>query len=368
MKDQYSAMGTPRGNLTLAVCEECGFIFNQTFDESVLKYGENYDNIQSFSCVFSDYLSHLVQHLIVERGIKNCRVIEVGCGKGLFLRKLAERGENICYGFDPSYVGPDTDLDGRLHFLKCYYGPEWGEIEADVVVSRHVIEHVQDPLDLLNTIRQSLANSPKAMVFFETPCVEWILRNQVIWDFFYEHCSYFSIGSLSTAFEATGFKIESIQHVFEDQYLWLEATVSFDEQAVKRKAGIIPYLANKFGKSERVIKGILSDALQNLKTEGNIALWGAGAKGVTLANLLDPERDWITCVVDLNPRKQGGYIPGTGHPIIGYQQMLKYAIRTAVLMNSNYRQENLALLRESHLNIQLIDLMDLLKGTYEAHY
>jgi SAM-dependent methyltransferase len=363
MKDQRSALEIPRGNLNLMVCEECGFVFNQAFEPSTLSYGEDYDNTQSFSPVFAEYLSHLAQHLVFEKGIRNCRVVEVGCGKGLFLRKLTEVGGNIGYGFDPSYVGSATNLDGRLHFEKRYYGPECTDISADVIVCRHVIEHVPDPLDLLDTIRQTLASSPGARVFFETPGVEWILQNQVIWDFFYEHCSYFSADSLTTAFEATGFTIESIQNVFGGQYLWVEAMLSIEEQGrVTRKPGLIPNLAKQFALSERKLKGVLGERLRGLAARGKVALWGAGAKGVTLANLVDPEREWIACVVDLNPGKQGCYIPGTGHPIVGYQELAKYGVETAILMNPNYREENLALLKESHLNVKLIDLMDLISG------
>jgi SAM-dependent methyltransferase len=363
MKDQHSALEVPRGGLSLVVCEECGFVFNQAFEPSALSYGEDYDNTQTCSPLFNEYIDGLVDHLIFEKGVQNCRVVEVGCGKGLFLRKLTGVGGNTGYGFDPSYVGPATDLDGHLHFEKRYYGPECTEISADVIVCRHVIEHVPNPLDLLHTIRQALANSPRAKVFFETPAVEWILKNQVIWDFFYEHCSYFSADSLTTAFEATGFKIESIRNVFGGQYLWLEATLSIEEPArVNRKPGLIPNLAKQFALSERKLKEVLGDRLQGLTARGKVALWGAGAKGVTLANLVDPKREWIACVVDLNPRKQGHYLPGTGHPIVGYQELAKYGVETAVLMNPNYREENLALLQESYPNVKLIDLVDLIRG------
>ena len=363
IRDQRSALEIPRGDLSLAVCEECGFVFNQAFNLSSMKYGVDYDNTQTCSPVFNTYMDELVDRLVFENGVRDCRVIEVGCGKGFFIRKLTERGNNLGYGFDPSYVGPATDLDGRLHFEKRYYGPECAETSADVIVCRHVIEHVPNPLDLLHTIRQTLANSPRAKVFFETPAVEWILRNQVIWDFFYEHCSYFSADSLTTSFEATGFKIESIQNVFGGQYLWLEATLSIEEPArVTRKPGLIANLAKQFALSERKLKGVLGERLQGLVARGKVALWGAGAKGVTLANLVDPEREWIACVVDLNPRKQGHYLPGTGHPVVGYQELAKYGVETAILMNPNYREENLALLQESSLNVKLIDLMDLIRG------
>jgi len=362
MKDQPSALKIPRGKLSLAVCEECGFVFNQAFEPSTLSYGEDYDNTQSFSPMFVEYLSHLVRYLVFEKGVQNCRIVEVGCGKGLFLRKLTEAGGNTGYGFDPSYVGPATDLGGRLHFEKGYYGPEYTETSADVIVCRHVIEHVPNPLDLLHTIRQALANSPRAKVFFETPAVEWILKNQVIWDFFYEHCSYFSADSLTTVFEAAGFKIESIRNVFGGQYLWLEAMVSIEEPArVTRKPGLIPNLAKQFALSERKLKAVLGERLRGLTAAGKVAIWGAGAKGVTLANLVDPGREWIACVVDLNPGKQGHYLPGTGHPIVGYQELAKYGVGTAILMNPNYREENLALLQESHLNVKLIDLIDLIR-------
>jgi SAM-dependent methyltransferase len=362
MKDRQSAIEIQRGNLSLVVCERCGFVFNQAFEPCTLSYGEDYDNSQSFSPVFAEYLSGLVRHLVFERGVRNRRVVEIGCGRGSFLRKLTELGRNTGYGFDPSYMGPATDLDGRLRFEKRYYGPECGETSADVIICRHVIEHVPDPVNLLHTTRQASASSPQARVFFETPGVEWILRNRVIWDFFYEHCSYFSADSLTAAFEATGFKIESIQNVFGGQYLWLEATLSTEEpRRVTRKPGPVPNLAKQFGVSEGKLREIVSARLQNLAAKGKVALWGAAAKGATLANLVDPRREWISCVVDLNPGKQGCYIPGTGHPIVGYEELAEYGVETAILMNPNYREENITLLQESSLSVKLIDLMDLIR-------
>ena len=80
-----------------------------------------------------------------------------------------------------------------------------------------------------------------------------------------------------------------------------------------------------------------------------------------MANLIDTEREWIACVVDLTPGNQGHYIPGTGHPIVAHQELAKYGVKTAILMNPYYREENLALLQESYLNVKLIDLMDLIR-------
>jgi hypothetical protein len=59
--------------------------------------------------------------------------------------------------------------------------------------------------------------------------------------------------------------------------------------------------------------------------------------------------------VDLNPNKQGGYSPGTGHPIIGYQELKERGITHAILMNPNYRDENLALLSNAKIDIELVE-------------
>lgn len=356
MADRISALQINRGNLTLAVCEECGFIFNQDFDGSKLSYGKEYDNTQTYSPSFESYISELSHSLIYDKNVQNCSVVEVGCGKGSFLRKLVKSQEwgNTGYGFDPSYVGEEIVLDGRLKFEKRYYDSECASIHADVVVCRHVIEHVPDPLNLLFSVRQALVHSPQARVFFETPCVEWILRNQVIWDFFYEHCSYFTAESLATAFEVSGFQVESVDHIFEGQYLWLEATIPVVKPAVTKKPAFISTLAKQFATSERELINKWKIKMQELANQGKVALWGAGAKGVTFANLIDPDRKWIDCIIDLNPNKQGKYIPGAAHPIVSYQDIAVRGITTAILMNPNYYQENLVLLKASNLNIDLL--------------
>src|SRR5205085_12185192 len=113
-----------------------------------------------------------------------------------------------------------------------------------------VIEHVPSPVELVRDIRRALVNSPRAKVFLETPCVEWILRNRVIWDFFYEHCSYFTAASLATAVEMAGFKVESVEHIFNGQYLWLEASVADGTSDVARQPGDVSVLAREFASAE----------------------------------------------------------------------------------------------------------------------
>jgi SAM-dependent methyltransferase len=351
--DPQSAQEIARGDLTLGVCQNCGFIFNQEFDISKLSYGSDYDNNQNCSAAFTSHLDSLVSSLVIEKNVRNSTIVEVGCGQGEFIKKLVEpiNWGNRGYGFDPSYVGTATALDGRLNFQQRYYGADCADIAADVVVCRHVIEHVPDPLSILETVGQALAGSTNAKVFFETPCVEWILRNQVFWDFFYEHCSYFTASSLRYAFELAGFQVDRVDHIFGGQYLWLEATYTGQRRSKVADQSEISVLAQDFQQHSDRLETEWHDKIQSL---GRVALWGAGAKGVTLANLVDPQQNLIDSIIDLNPNKQGKYIPGTGHPIINYQQIKERGLTHAILMNPNYYDENVVLLERANMPLNLV--------------
>jgi hypothetical protein len=364
VRDVGSAVALNRGRLSLHVCQSCGFVFNAAFDPALLSYGAEYDNTQSCSPAFGRYMQQLAER-VVERGVRGTRIVEIGCGKGAFLRALvaADPG-NTGIGFDPSYVGPADEDGGRIHFERRFYDRTCAELNPGAVVCRHVIEHIPDPVALLSVVRETLGDG-SATVFFETPCVEWILAHNVIWDFFYEHCSYFTAGSLSVAFERAGFEVDAVSHTFGGQYLWIEARPRHRPSVSDPSAGSIPQLADRFAAAEAQQIAVLRQHIESLTADGPVAMWGAAAKGVTLANLVDPHRRLITCIVDVNPNKQGGYLPGSGHPIVAPADLPSGNIRTAIMTNPNYFEENAKLLREAALNVRLVDLMQI--GEVDAH-
>ena len=354
MPTRQAALDIRRGTLEMCCCPSCGFVFNRAFDTRLLEYGDDYDNTQSHSPSFKAYLDTLVQHLVEQRGVRGARVVEVGCGNGDFLRRLVAADSTIQgWGFDPSHVGPETELDGRLRFRRELYGPGCEATHADVVVCRHVIEHVADPLALLATVRAALERSPQARVFFETPSLEWILHHRVSWDLFYEHCSLFTEQSLATAFTRAGFRTVEVSRSFGDQYLWLEARLETDpsRESTPDPAGM-PELARQLALAEAAWRSAWMTRLRAFG-RGRTAIWGAGAKGVTFANLIDPACELIDCVVDLNPHKQGRFLPGTGHPIVAPDQLRQRGVTSAILMNPNYRAENVELLRDLGLTMAL---------------
>lgn len=353
---EREAVSVPRGDLTMVACHACGFVFNRSFDAEALRYTAQYDNTQLASAVFQDHVRRLVGRMIDECGVRNAHIVEVGCGKGGFLRALVTdgRANNRGLGFDPSYTGPEQDLGGRLRFERRFYDAACTHVPADAVVSRHVIEHVPAPLQLLGAIGAALAHRPGARLFLETPCVAWILEHDVVWDFFYEHCSLFTAGSLTTACERAGFTVDAVDHVFGGQYLWLEAT-NRPPDRVSMNPARMPELAARFATGQAAQLARWQATVRDRAGAGRLALWGAAAKGVTFANLVDPDRAAFECLVDINPAKQGRFVPGTGHPIIAPAGLAGRRIAAVVLLNPNYKDEVMAILREQHLSIDVLD-------------
>lgn len=359
LDDAEAARSLARGELAMTICLDCGFAFNAAFDADLLNYGAAYENTQTHSPVFARYVDELVDHLVKQRGVRNRTIVEVGCGKGGFLKKLVEPEEfgNRGVGFDPSYLGPEELCGGRLRFRREFYGESSREFAADVVVCRHVIEHIESPLSLLAGVRAALGSKSSASVFFETPCLEWILRNQVVWDFFYEHCSLFTARSLFGAFERAGFHVTGCRHVFGGQYLWLEAGPVTGSAIIPHAAEETVELARRFSTVERRQQEEWSEALSSLSRVGKVALWGAGAKGVTFANLLDPAGRAIDCVVDVNPAKQGRFLAGTGHAIVAPESLVARGVRSVIVLNPNYCEEIRRRLVGISRHMAVVDLM-----------
>ena len=342
-----AAREVARGRLDMTACEECGFIHNASFDATLMDYSPSYENTQACSPLFEDYLEGMVRHLVDQHALRDRQIVEIGCGKGHFLRRLCRVGGNRGIGFDPSYDGPDEVDDGQVRFVREMYDETHTATPADLVCCRHVLEHLPDPLAMLSAVHRATGGRRSVGIFFEVPTVEWILQQVAYWDFFHEHCNYFTPASLTFAFARAGFEVLRTTTAFAGQYLWLEARAGNSASEAQnlsgsvRPAGVADALAavREFTRQVEERTAAWRGKLDRWHQDGGCALWGAGAKGVTLLNLLDPDGERVAYVVDINPRKQGMYVPGTGHAMVSPQQMEEAPVSHIVVMNPNYLDE-----------------------------
>jgi SAM-dependent methyltransferase len=216
-----AARKVSRGDLTLAICRSCGHVFNTSFDFRLLEYTDRYENSLHFSPLFREYAETLARELVERHGLRGRRIVEIACGQGDFLRLLCKLGGNRGVGYDPSYrdvssrgeappTGEETPAEADdipVRFVKAYYGAGDEKIAADFLCCRQALEHVPDPVGFLTLLRDALCgvtstglSDHATTLFFEVPNSLFSLRDWGIWDFIYEHVSYFcgrSLGSVS---------------------------------------------------------------------------------------------------------------------------------------------------------------------------
>jgi SAM-dependent methyltransferase len=365
---RYDAIHTPRGNIRLGFCRNCGHLFNTAFNPEIMAYGQEYENSLHFSPRFQDYARSLAQSLRDRYDLHGKDIIEIGCGKGDFLRLLCEMGGNRGVGFDPGYV-PEANggaVEERLTFVQEFYSERHAEYKADLICCRHVLEHIHSPREFLENIRRAIGNRHGTMVFFEVPNVSFTLRQLGIWDLIYEHYSYFSSNSLAYLFSACGFDVRNCTEAFAGQYLCIEAAPA----NVAQTASLVTQLSSIYKQDlERMTSDVTAFAeiyrnkvqtwrrsLEKLELAGQkTVVWGAGSKGVTFLNTLQIQ-DQIACVVDINPRKHGKYIAGSGQEIVPPEFLADYKPDVVVVMNPIYVKEIEAQVKSMNLSAELMSV------------
>lgn len=340
LRSRDAALTCARGDIRLVHCSGCGFIWNQAFDPGLLNYAIDYESTQAFSPTFNRFHERLARDLIKRYDLNRKKIIEVGCGQGEFLTLLCDLGDNQGIGFDPAYTGGSESE--RVTVLPKHYARAPEAREADFLCCKMTLEHIRDTQDFLRVVRNTLDNRQDITVFFQIPEVTRILRERAFWDIFYEHCSYFSPGSLARVFRAADFEVKDIWRDYGDQYLMIEAQPGLrDGQPLSLEEGPkgLSTDVDAFRYGVRTDMNRWLTWLSALGANGKrIALWGGGSKAVAFLSALG-SREEIVCAVDINPRKANTYLAGAGQQIIHSERLPEFNPDTVLVMNPVYRDE-----------------------------
>lgn len=345
MADPKTAVNYPCGDLRLGFCQRCGFVGNTLYDASVQEYSTSYEETQGFSETFNAFARRLAQQVIDKYDIHGQTILEIGCGKGEFLALMCELGDNKGIGVDPAYVperNPDKSLS-QVEFIQDFYSEKYSHLSADVICCRHTLEHIGPTWEFMKTLRSTIGDRTDTLVFFELPDVMRVLKEGAFWDIYYEHCTYFTAGSLARLFRATGFEVDDLYLDFDDQYLIITAypTATATEPKLELEKDMAEVVNAFEAFKETCSKRINTwhDMISEIHDRGEkIVIWGSGSKGVSFLTTLK-SGDSIEYVVDINPYKQGKFMPGTGQEIVAPEFLSQYQPQHVIVMNPIYCDE-----------------------------
>lgn len=351
-----ASRAAPVAELRLAFCNKCSAIFNAAFDPRLVEYDPRYENSLHFSPRFQQYAVQLADELIERYGLRNKQLVEIGCGDARFLQLLCERGGNHGLGFDPSHDSAQSDpsRQSRVRIVAELFTRESAGAEMDFVLCRHVLEHISRPQAFLRQVRQAIGDRSNAAVFFEVPNALFTIEDQGVWDIIYEHCHYFTRPALVRLFQRSGFRVNDARPRYGGQFLSVEAQP--DEVAgshgchgdeVERVGALVDDFRRLYNEK---VAWWREEFMRWKNSNAKVVLWGAGSKGVTLLNVVKAELADLPYIVDLNPRKQGRFVPGTGQEVIAPEELRRYQPKLVIVMNPLYREEVVSLLDE--LNVQ----------------
>jgi novobiocin biosynthesis protein NovU len=305
-------------------CQACGLV--QLLDVLPDEFYGDYRYTPSHAGGFQEYIQGLAGELHTR--LRPATALEIGSSDGALIGALAALGTRVV-GFEPSAeLAASANRRGVLTLPLYFSRQTLAELPptlraVDLVVVRHVMEHLDDFSDVLGAVDQVLA--PGGTFVVEVPYLGNIVEEEQYYAFFNEHISYFSLGTMRRLLARHGFTVTAARKVFpEGGSLLVEAS---------RSSGAAPALAAPGFEDDESLSGLprlqrFADRLEGFRQdlrafvatarrEGRrLCAWGAGQRGVSLLNICGLEPADIECVVDVNPAYHHLHTPGSRIPIV----------------------------------------------------
>jgi SAM-dependent methyltransferase len=349
--------------LCALVCAQCLLVQLEAFEPPERIFSDEYAYFSSYSQGWLDHARQYADAVVERFGLDaKSKVVEIASNDGYLLQYFVERGIPVL-GVEPTANTAAAAITKGVPTEVRFFGVDAakdlrGEHTADLIAANNVLAHVPDLNDFVAGLALLLA--PEGVLTIEFPHLLRLLEEAQFDTIYHEHFSYFSLLTASRALERHGltiFDVEELPTHGGSLRIYAahvprppgERVVALRER--ERAAGIeelATYLA--FAERVRREKREIVRFFAEQKDAGmSIAGYGAPAKGNTLLNYCGIGRDFIDYTVDLNPHKQGRYLPGTHIPIRDPDEIRRTRPDLVVILPWNLRDEvmeQLAFIRE----------------------
>lgn len=314
------------------VCQECFLVQLEEF-ETPQHIFSDYVYLSSYSRSWVKHAETYVE-MITERLGLNARsqVVEIASNDGYLLQFFVAKGIPAL-GIEPAANVAKIAVDKGIPTQVKFFGTETakelvaGGLQADLVIGNNVLAHVPALNDFVGGLRVLLA--PTGVATFEFPHLLCLMEGRQFDTIYHEHFSYFSLHAVARVFARHGltiFDVEELPTHGGSLRIYVARAADATKPIGRRVGDLLnrerqhsltvldPYLS--FAGDVAATKRALLEFLIDAKAEGKrIVGYGAPAKGNTLLNYCGVRTDFIDYVVDLNPYKQGRYLPGSHIPV-----------------------------------------------------
>ena len=308
-------------------CLDCGHVYNMDFRYSEVPYSEKPNLMFNRGQIWT---THLVQtaDLLLSYLPMGGTAIEIGCGEGHLLRHMAaKRRDGRFIGFDPN---ASFSTDGRFMGRSEYFVPAQHieTLQPDLIVCRHVIEHLLNPLGFLQSIQFYASRfNLRTRVYVETPCVDRALENSRIVDFYYEHYSHFTTSSFTRMVQKTSHEIDLLTHNYNREVISGIFRVGCQHGWIE-----IDNQTTDFRTQASISEDLIAIQLEQILAQNkSIAVWGGTGKAAVFINRYRLDAGRFPCVVDSDPEKVGTYVPGQGQEIKSRDHLLDNPVDVVII-------------------------------------
>jgi 2-polyprenyl-3-methyl-5-hydroxy-6-metoxy-1,4-benzoquinol methylase len=160
-----------RGN-KFSICETCGiqFLNPQYTDEYLNEYYSKYTEPLDEKWYEPLEYGHNYYMSIIERFMKVGSMLDYGCGNGVLSRVAKDRGWDV-EGYDVDCETTERVSEEIGIRVQCgdvvSLAKEWGENRFDLITMHQVIEHLKDPVKIINELTKCL--KPNGIIFVAVP-------------------------------------------------------------------------------------------------------------------------------------------------------------------------------------------------------